>query len=168
MTQAGATSGPWRGRFLLVLAGAAFFVLPMFAAHMVNSARVDHWQDFGFGAGEPPMWWSHGVSSRSDAVRWRANGFDPGRAGAWKKMGFIAEDAKDWTDAGFDVGDAAEWRRAAFDPPAAVDWRSAGFSIGEALAWRKHAFEPADAAEWKQAGRSPIEAAEERTTGRTR
>ena len=168
MKRAGSAMGLWHGRFLVALAAAAFFVVPMFVGRIADRARIAQWQDRGSGREEPRVGWSHDISSRSEALQWRASGFGPEGAGAWKRMEFIAEDAKEWTGAGFDVLEASEWRRAAFEPTGAAEWKSAGLSIGEAVAWRKRAFGPAEAAMWKRAGRSPIEAAEQRPAPKTR
>lgn len=162
MTQTDTAMGSWHGRFLLALAAAAFFVVPMSIGRFADHVRIGQWQDRGFGSEEPRLWWSYDISRLPEALTWRAQGFGPERAGAWKKMEFIAEEAREWTDVGFDVLAASEWRRAAFDPAAANAWKSAGPGIGEAVAWRKRAFGPSEAATGKRAGRSPLEAAEER------
>ena len=160
--------GTWHGRLLLALAAAAFFFGPMFVGRVAENARIGLWVDRGFGPEEPRQWWSHDISNRSEALVWRADGFSPERAGAWRRMEFIAVEAQEWTEAGFDVQTAAEWRREAFAPTVAAEWKGAGFSIGEAVAWRKRAFGPAEAATWGQAGRSPLEAAEKRAARGTR
>jgi hypothetical protein len=151
-----------------VLAAAAFFFVPVFGARLAQHARIESWQRRGFGPDEPRIWWSHGFSRLSEAVRWRASGFAPQPAGAWKRMEFVAPDAKDWTERGFDPRTAAEWRREAFDAMAAGEWKGAGFSIGEAVSWRKRAFAAGEAAQWRAAGRSPLEAAAERDPSQVR
>ena len=160
--------GAWHGRFLLALAAAAFFVGPLLVGRVAENVRIGLWVDRGFGPEQPRQWWSHDISSRSEALTWRASGFAPERAGAWKRMAFIAVEAKEWTEAGFDVQTAAEWRREAFAPTVAAEWKKGGFSVGEAVAWRKRAFAPAEAATWRQAGRSPLDAAGQRAAGATR
>lgn len=158
----GMAVGPWHGRFLLVIAAAAFVFVPMFAGRAAEQTRIGWWEDRGFGRDEPRQWWDHGIPLVSDAVQWRAHGFMPDQAGVWKRMEFIAGEAMEWTDAGFDARTAAEWRREAFEPGLAAAWKAAGFSIGEAVSWRKRAFGPDDAMKWREAGQSPLEAAEQR------
>jgi Ni/Co efflux regulator RcnB len=155
----------WRGRVLLTIAAAAFFAGPMLGARAFENARIGAWEDRGFSRDAPRQWWSHGITHLSEALDWRASGFDPAGAGAWKRMLFVPVDAKEWGEVGFDARTAPEWRREAFDPAVAAGWRDAGFSIGDAVAWRKRAFGPADAAAWRRAGHSPIEAAEARAAG---
>lgn len=157
--------GAWHGRFLLALGATAFLVVPMFVGRLAENARIGLWEDRGFGPDEPRQWWSQDISSRSEALEWRANGFAPEGAGAWRRMEFIAADAKEWAEGGFNVRAAADWRREAFDPAAAAEWKNAGFSIGDAVAWRKRAFGPRDAARWKQAGLSPLDAVAQRADG---
>lgn len=128
--------------------------------------RIGAWQDRGFGPDEVRQWWSHDITRLSEALEWRASGFDAGGAGAWKRMAFVPFDAGEWVAADFDVRTAATWNREAFDAEAAAMWRDEGFSIGDAVAWRKRAFESGDAAAWRRAGHSPLEAAESRGAGK--
>ena len=121
MTSNGSTIGAWHGRFLLAVAAAAFFFVPLWVGRMAENARIATWEERGFGPDEPRRWWSHDISSRSEALMWRAAGFSPERAGAWKRMDFVAADARDWAETGFDVrpaspSDAATKRKKGQEP----------------------------------------------------
>ncbi len=160
MRKAKTTPKPLQARVLLGLFALGAFILPYAGGLIIEYQRIRQWESMGFSHEQTLSWWHSGISQRTEAIRWRAEGFDPDHASSWRRMAFIAQDAKEWREAGFEVVTAAEWRRYAFEPSDASGWRNAQFSIGDAVVWRKYGFGSMEARQWQDAGKSPIEAAE--------